>query len=328
MTFTKPLKRRLLAAGAVLSLAGCMQVIPMMAPTVETEKNISAAFPFESRYVTVNGSKMRYVETGSGTPVVFVHGNPTSSYLWRNVLPVVGKENRAIAVDLIGMGKSDKPDIAYSLDDHIRYFDGFMEAMKLQKVILVVHDWGGPIALDYAMRHQDQVKGIVLMETIVRPMHWSDTNFLMKYMFKNFRDPVEGDELNIKENYFVEKMLPMMAGRKMSDAEMTAYREPYLKESDRKPVARFPREIPIDGEPARNVTRLDNNFELLRKSNIPLLLLKAEPGLIITDDYAAKLKEGLPRMTVKNIGPGLHFVQEDQPTNVGNAVAEWIAELK
>lgn len=325
---SKTLTRTLLIAGAALCLSGCMSIMPMLAPSVDAEKNISAEFPFESRFVTVNGSRMHYVETGSGTPIVFIHGNPTSSYLWRNVLPIVAKGNRAIAVDLIGMGKSDKPDIAYSLEDQIRYFDGFMQAMNLKEAIFVVHDWGGPIGIDYAMRHQDQVKGIVMMETLVRPMHWSEADFAMKYMFRKFRDPVEGDELIVKENYFVEKLLPMMAGRKMGDREMDAYRAPYLKESDRKLIAKFPREIPIDGEPRRNEERVARNFELLQKSSMPLLLLKGKPGAIMKDSYVASLKSALPRMSVGEIGPGIHYLQEAQPTNIGNAIAQWVTQNK
>lgn len=303
-----------------------MSVMPLMAPTVEAEKNISADFPFESKFITVNGSRMHYVETGSGTPIVFVHGNPTSSYLWRNVLPIAAKGNRAIAVDLIGMGKSDKPDISYNLNDQIRYFDGFMAAMHLKEAVLVVHDWGGPIGIDYAMRHQDQVKGIVMMETFLRPMHWDDLDLGMKYMFKKFRDPIENNELIVKENYFIEKMLPMVAGRELNDKEMTTYRAPYLKESDRKVIANFPKEVPLDGEPKRNEERVAYNFDLLQKSTLPLLLLKGQPGAFMKDDLITSLKVALPRMNVREIGPGMHFLQETQPTNIGNTIVQWVRQ--
>jgi len=317
-----------LVIGVAAYLTGCMSIMPMMAPTVEPEKNISADFPFESKFVNVNGSRMHYVETGSGTPIIFLHGNPTSSYLWRNVLPIVAKGNRAIAVDLIGMGKSDKPDIPYNLDDQIRYFDGFMAAMNLKEAILVVHDWGGPIGIDYAMRHQNQVKGIVMMETLVRPMHWDDLDMGMRYMFKKFRDPIEGNELIVKENYFIEKMLPMVAGRKLDETEMAAYRRPYLKESDRKVIASFPKEVPLDGEPKRNEERIARNFELLQKSALPLLLLKGQPGAFMDDDLIASLKVALPRLMVQEIGAGVHFLQETQPGNIGNAILKWAAENK
>lgn len=315
-----------LTAGIAACLSGCMSVMPMMAPTVTAEKNISSEFPFESRFVTVNGSKMHYVETGSGTPIVFLHGNPTSNYLWRNILPIVAKNNRVIALDLIGMGKSDKPDLAYNLDDQIRYFDGFMAAMYLKEAILVVHDWGGPIGIDYAMRHQDQVKSIVMMETLVRPMRWDDFDFGTKYMFGKLRDPIDGNNLIVKENYFVEKLLTMFAGRKLDDKEMSAYRAPFLKESDRKVVANWPREIPLDGIPKKNDERFVHNFELLQKSKLPLLLLTGQPGAIMKEEMVASLKVALPRMSVREIGPGLHFLQESQPTNIGNAIAHWVEQ--
>lgn len=329
MNFQKKFTNTLLIAGVAICLNGCMSIMPKMAPTVETEKNISADFPFESKFVTVNGSKIHYVETGSGTPVVFIHGNPTSSYLWRNVLPIVGKNNRAIALDLIGMGKSDKPDLAYNLDDQIRYFDGFMAAMNLKEAILVVHDWGGAIGIDYAMRHQDQVKGIVMMETLIRPMKWSEWGFAQKYMFKRLRDPVDGYDLIVKQNIFVDGFLSMMAGRKLTEKEMTVYRAPYLKEADRKPVRNFPLEIPIDGEPKNNHERIQANYAALQQSQIPLLLLRGKPGAIMeSDQYVESFRKDLPRMRVQDIGPGLHYLQEAQPTRIGEACAKWIDEIK
>lgn len=329
MSFSKTITNTLLVASATLWLSGCMTIMPMMAPTVEAEKNISSDFPFESKFVTVNGSKMHYVEMGSGTPVVFIHGNPTSSYLWRNVLPIVAKGNRAIALDLIGMGKSDKPNIPYTLDDQIRYFDGFMTAMNLKEAILVVHDWGGAIGIDYAMRHQDQVKGLVMMETLIRPMKWSEWGFAQKYMFERLRDEEDGYGLIVKENIFVDKFLPMMAGRKLTDAEMSVYREPYLKEADRTPVRNFPLEIPIDGEPKRNHTRIQANYVALQQSQIPLLLLRGKPGALMeSDEYVESFKKDLPRMKVHDIGPGLHYLQEAQPTRIGEVSAKWIDEIK
>lgn len=314
----------LLAGGM---LGGCMTLVPVMAPKVEAEKNIGVSFDFEPHYVTVQGSRMHFVETGKGAPVVFVHGNPTSSYLWRNVLPIVGRDHRAIAVDLIGMGKSDKPDIDYSLDDHIRYFEGLMEKLDLKNVILVLHDWGGPIGVDYAMRHPGRVKGIVLMETIVRPMQWDEMNMGERYMFRKFRNAGEGDELIVKENYFVEKLLPMMAGRDMTPQEMDQYRAPFASESSRRPIVRFPREIPIDGLPVGNANRLAQNYEMLQRSTIPLLLLSAKPGAIVKEAMVASLREGLPRLEVEDIGAGIHFLQETQPKRIGESIQKWVERL-
>ncbi len=169
-----------------------VRVIPSFAPSVQAEPNISAKYSFESKYVNVMGSRMHYVEVGEGPPVVFVHGNPTSSYLWRNVLPIVAKHHRAIALDMIGMGKSDKPDIPYKLDDFIRYFDGFMAAMNLPDVILVVHDWGGGVGIDYAVRHQDQVRGLVMMEAVIRPTHWDEVDPYTEKVFRALGIPRTG----------------------------------------------------------------------------------------------------------------------------------------
>ena len=327
---TKLVRRGATACLAALSIGACTQLIPKFVPTVKAEANISSAYPYESRFVTVEGSRIHYIETGAaagGTPVVFVHGNPTSSYLWRNVLPVVGKDHRAIAVDLVGMGRSDKPDIPYSVEDFIRYFDGFMAQMNLKEVILVVHDWGGPIGIDYAMRHQDQVKGLAMMETIVAPMHWDQVDIFTRYLFKQLRDPQTGEELNVQQNYFVEKLIPAFSGRDLSEAEMAAYRAPFQKPSDRKLIALFPQQIPFDGEPARVHRRVAENFEKLKATKIPLLLLYAEPGAIVQGKYLEDLRTNLPAMKTVDIGPGLHFIQESQPTAIGQAIDQWSAHL-
>lgn len=311
----------------VASVSGCMRLIPMMAPGVDTEPSISAEFPYKSEYVQVLGSKMHYVEQGEGNPILLIHGNPTSSYLWRNVIPHISPVGRIIAVDLIGMGKSDKPDIPYQLQDHIKYVEGFIETLRLENVVLVLHDWGGAIGFDYAMRNPQNVRGIVFMEALVKPMRWEDANFVEKYLFETLRDEEEGHDLIIEDNYFVEKLIPMMAGRDLSDVEMEAYRAPYLQQAHRMPVRVWPQEIPIDGIPERNHVRIAGTYEKLKKSSMPLLLLVAEPGMIMKEEFVATLKSQLPRMETKNIGSGLHYVQETQPTNVGKTAASWIASL-
>lgn len=315
------------ACFCAVSLNACMTIMPMMAPSVDSEPSISAEFPFESQYTDVLGSRMHYVEQGTGDPILLLHGNPTSSYLWRNVIPLVSPVGRVVAVDLIGMGKSDKPDIPYQLEDHIRYIDAFIDELGLENVVLVLHDWGGGIGFDYAMRHQENIRGIVFMEAMVKPMRWADTNFAEKYLFETMRDEERGENLLIRDNYFVEKLIPMMAGRSMSKAEMDAYRAPYLDPAHRKPVRVWPQEIPIDGSPARNHIRITNTYEKLKASSIPLLLLIAEPGMIMKEEFVAGLKDELPRMETQEIGPGMHFIQETQPTNIGKAIANWVALL-
>jgi haloalkane dehalogenase len=318
---------RVLAVVCAVGMTGCMTIMPMMAPGVDAEPSISAEFPYESQYVEVLGSKMHFIEQGQGDPILMLHGNPTSSYLWRNVIPHVSPAGRVIAVDLIGMGKSDKPDIAYKLQDHIRYVDAFIETMGLENVVLVLHDWGGGVGFDYAMRNPENVRGIVFMEAVVKPMTWADTNFAEKYLFETMRDEEDGYDLNIRDNYFVEKLLPMMAGRTLSETEMDVYRAPYLEAADRKPVRVWPEEIPIDGTPERNYILISETYEKLKESSIPLLLLVGDPGMIMKEEFVATLKNELPRMETREIGPGMHFLQETQPTNIGQATESWITTL-
>src|SRR5713226_9229742 len=214
------------------------------------QREISAAFPYESKFVEVLGSKMHYVEEGSGDPVLFLHGNPTSSYLWRNVIPHVSSLGRCIVLDLIGMGKSDKPAIEYRFVDHARYVDGFIEALGLRNITLVIHDWGSALGFHYARRNEGNVKGIAFMEAIVRPLTWGEWPEQAKGMFQAFRTPGTGEQMIMDNNMFVEATLPGAMLRKLSDEEMNHYREPYPDRESRLPLWRWPNEIPIDGEPA------------------------------------------------------------------------------
>jgi len=327
---------RLLLVARVAAIVGsfglfsaCLSILPAMAPGVDdVETDISAEFPYESRFIEVRGARMHYVEIGQGDPIVLVHGNPTSSYLWRNVIPYLKNSGRVIAVDLIGMGKSDKPDLEYTFADHARYFGDFMQAMRLRNATLVLHDWGGAIGTDYAMQNPRNVRAIVYMEAVLKPMEWESANMAEKYLFGRFRDPEDGHKINAEDNYFVEKLLPMMSGRELSKAEMDAYREPYPTVESRKPVAKWPMEIPIDGEPERNAERIGENYRKLQASKIPLLLLHADPGMIVKEDFLQELKGDLPRMDTRSVGGGLHYIQETQPTKIGTEIASWLEEQK
>jgi haloalkane dehalogenase len=213
--------------------------------------NISAKFPFDSRFVTVRSSSMHYVESGVGDPIVFLHGNPTSSYLWRNVIPHLSPVGRCIAPDLIGMGRSGKPEIEYRFFDHVRYVEGFLEALGLRDVTLVIHDWGSALGFDYAMRHPKNIKAIAFLEAIVLPMpDFQAFPDGMRELFTAFRSPDQGRKLIIDQNVFIERVLPNAILRKLSEEEMNRYREPYLEPKSREPLWRWPNEIPIGGEPA------------------------------------------------------------------------------
>ena len=317
----------LLIAGSALAVsANITNIIPAIAPKVDSEANISPEFNFTSNYASVLGSKIHYVDEGSGDVIVLVHGNPTSSYLWRNVIPTLAQTHRVIALDLVGMGKSDKPNIDYTYQDHTKYFNAFVESLELKDITLVLHDWGGAIGLDYARKNPDNVKQIAMMEAVTRPMTWDEADPVTKILFKKFRDEEAGYELIVEDNYFVEKLLPMMSGRKLSEVEMNNYREPYLQESDRKPVRVWPQEIPISGTPEGNTIDITQNYEYLKNANVPVLFIHADPGIIYTKDFVNSLDRDIERATFANIGECLHYLQEAQPTKLANVISQWINE--
>jgi len=292
-----------------------------------TEK-ISASFPFESHYVEVHGSRMHYVDEGTGDPILFLHGNPTSSYLWRNVIPHLKQHGRAIALDLIGMGKSEKPDLDYRFVDHAKYVEGFINALKLASITLVIHDWGSGLGFDYAMRHPERIKGIAFLEAITRTMSWKDANLMERLIFKRFRHPKKGPKMIMKNNFFVEKLMPKAIVRKLSDEEKAHYREPFLEEKDRKPVWVWPNEIPFDGQPADTHSIIQSYHEKLKSSPIPKLLLWAEPGMIIKGKKAAeKIKNTFANTETYFIGKGKHYLQEDHPHVIGKAIANWYTQI-
>jgi haloalkane dehalogenase len=273
-----------------------------------TEREISAAFPYESHFVHVLGSRMHYIEEGSGDPILFLHGQPTSSYLWRNVIPHVSSLGRCIAPDLIGFGKSDKPDIEYRFLDHTRYVNGFIEEMGLQNITLVLHDWGGGLGLYYARHHADNIKAIALMEPVLAGVPtWEDFPEALTETFRAFRSP--------------ETM------RTLTDEEMNVYREPFLDPAHRKPVYRWPNELPIAGEPPDTAAEVDANFAWLMQSDVPKILFHAAPGAIIRPDNLDMVTGALSNLTTVDLGEGIHYLQEDHPHEIGEGIAEWYRGL-
>jgi haloalkane dehalogenase len=292
-----------------------------------TEQEISAAFPFESKFVEVQGSRIHYVEEGAGNPVVFLHGNPTSSYLWRNVIPHVSPLARCIAPDLIGMGKSDKPDIEYRFFDHAGYVDGFIDALGLRNITFVVYDWGSALAFHYARRHEDNVKGLAFMEAIVRPLTWEEWPEQARQAFQAFRTPGVGEKMILEENAFVEQVLPGAILRKLSDEEMDRYREPFPDPTSRRPTWRWPNEIPVEGEPADVVEAVQAYADWMGESDIPKLLLYPHPGAILREPLQEWCRNNMRNLKTVDIGPGVHFVPEDRPHEIGEAIAEWYKGL-
>ena len=293
-----------------------------------TNQDISAAFPFESKYVEVHGSKMHYIDEGTGDPILFLHGQPTSSYLWRNIVPHLTSLGRCIAPDLIGFGKSDKPDIEYRFLDHVKYVEGFIEKMDLKNITLVIHDWGSGLGFHYAMRHEDNVKGIAFMEAILMSIpSWDAFPADFVEVFKAFRTPDVGWDMIVNQNMFVEQILPGAMVRKMTEEEMNTYREPFRDPAARKPVWRWPNELPIGGEPADVNDAVNAYNQKLQQSALPKLLFHATPGALITPEAVEWCRQNLKSLDTVDIGQGLHFLQEDNPHLIGSELASWYRRL-
>jgi len=287
---------------------------------------ISSADWYERRRLAVLDSHMSYVEVGVGDPVVLLHGNPTSSYLWRNVIPQIDRQGRCLAPDLIGMGRSGKAAGGlYRLADHVRYLDAWFDALDLQRVTLVVHDWGSALGFHWARRHPDRIKALVYMEAIVRPVTWAEWPDAARKIFQALRSP-GGEEMILAKNVFVERILPASVLRGLTAEEMEHYREPFREPGEgRRPTLTWPREIPVEGEPA-DVTGLVQQYAAwLSRSPLPKLFINGNPGSILV---------GAPRefcrtwpnqqeVTVR----GTHFLQEDSPAEIGQAIARFLRRL-
>lgn len=288
------------------------------------------AWQAEKKFADVLGYKMAYIERGEGKPIVFVHGNPTSSYLWRNVIPHVEGQGRIIVIDQMGMGDSDKlpatEDNRYRLSNHAKYFEAFMVAIGANEdVTLVLHDWGGAVGFDWASRHQDALRGIAYMETFVKPLEWKDLPKSFHPTLKAVRSE-EGLKLVLEENMFIEKMLPGVTGVDLTEEAMTEYRRPYLNAGDdRLPTMMWAREVPLAGEPADVHDRINTYSKWLETSEVPKLFIDADPGVFITGN-TREFARGLPNQTTTE-AKGLHFMQEDDPETIGNAVSAFIETL-
>lgn len=288
-----------------------------------TSETISSQDEYPRQRINSRGVDIAYVDTGKGDPIVFLHGNPTSSYLWRNIIPHAASLGRCLAPDLMGMGESGgSPDGSYRFSDHSTLLDQWFEDMDLtSNVTLVVHDWGSALGFHWAKRHPDRVKGIIYMEAIVRPVTWEEWPDAARQVFQGFRSPA-GEDMVLEKNIFVERVLPGSIFRALSAAEMEIYRKPYQEVGEsRRPTLTWPREIPIDGEPAYMVQLVDEYAEWLSNSQIPKLFVNAEPGAILTGPQRefCRTWPNQREVTVK----GIHFIQEDSPHEIGRAIADW-----
>ncbi len=288
---------------------------------------ISATDPYARLRAAVLDTDMAYVSTGAGAPVVFLHGNPTSSYLWRNVMPWVEREHRCLAPDLVGMGDSGKsPAGSYRFVDHARYLDAWLDAVvPAGRIAMVVHDWGSALGFHWAHRHADRVRALVYMEALVRPVTWDEWPEAARRIFQAMRGP-GGEEIVLAKNVFVERILPASVLRGLSEAEMAVYRRPYAEPGEsRRPTLTWPRQIPIDGEPADVVAVVESYARWLATSDVPKLFVNAEPGSILTGPQRefCRTWPNQQEITVK----GTHFIQEDSPAEIGQAVAAFLRRI-
>ena len=284
----------------------------------------------DKKKISIDGKEIAYHQQGSGEPIVFLHGNPTSSYLWRNITPYLHDQASCISMDLIGMGDSDKldnPDTnSYRFEEHFYYVEkAIKDLTNNEKITLVVHDWGSALGFHWSYKHPELIKGIAYMEAIAKEMTWDDWDKNAKSIFQGFRSDA-GEDLVLEKNYFIEKVLPGSIIRTLDADEMNEYRRPFLSSGeDRRPTLSWPREIPIEGEPG-NVCQIVNEYaEWMKTNNIPKLFINAEPGAITTGkirDFCRSWKNQT-EVTVK----GIHFIQEDSPDEIGKALSKWYKEL-
>ncbi len=286
--------------------------------------------PLSKQYLTVKGKQMAYHDVGTGDPVVFLHGNPTSSYLWRDIVPHVSGMARCIVPDLIGQGDSDKlddtgPD-SYTFVEHREYLDGLLDQLDLgDNITFVIHDWGSALGFDWANRHRDRVAGIAYMEAIVRPVTWDEWPESARGIFQSMRSDA-GEEMVLTKNLFVEAILPASIIRKLSDEEMNEYRRAFVNSGeDRRPTLTWPRQIPIEGEPA-DVTEIVQSYaDWLAGADLPKLFINADPGTILTG-APREFCRRWPNQTEITVA-GIHFIQEDSPNEIGQAIASWLPGL-
>ena len=280
--------------------------------------------------ISINNKNIAYVESGSGDPIIFLHGNPTSSYLWRNITPHLESQGRCICIDLIGMGDSDKLDNpdenSYQFEEHYHYVNAAIESLTNgENITFVIHDWGSALGFNWCYHNPDSIKGIAYMEAIVKEMTWEDWRDEAKGIFQGFRSDA-GESLVLEKNYFVERVLPGSIIRRLSDEEIEEYRRPFINPGeDRRPTLSWPREIPIEGQPA-NVCEIVNQYaEWMQTNDIPKLFINAEPGAITTGrirDFCRSWKNQT-EVTVK----GRHFIQEDSPDEIGKAISTWYKNI-
>jgi len=285
----------------------------------------------EKRFQEVKGKRLCYVEAGDGRPIILLHGNPTSSYLWRNIMPALARCGRVIAPDLIGQGDSEKLPVGdgpnrYTFEVVYQYLDGLLHQLDAtMDVVLVGHDWGSALAFHWAKKHPANVRGLSYMEALVSPLDWDDWPELARDVFKGFRSN-KGEDLVLERNVFIEAVLPNAIIRELDEQEMNYYRAPFFEPDDRQPMLNWPRQIPIDGEPAEMVSLVSEYGRWLEQSNfLPKLFINADPGSILVGRQREYCRAWPNQIEVTVSGK--HFIQEDSPIEIGQAIASWLDAL-
>lgn len=281
--------------------------------TIEIKKEISSEFPFESKFIEVKGSKMHYVDEGEGEVFLFLHGNPTSSYLWRNVIPYLSDSSRCIAVDLIGMGKSDQPDINYGFTDSYAYLDAFIDSLKLKNVTLVLHDWGAILGFHYANLHRSNIKAIAFMEAAIQPVNWDGMPRNIRTGIKMMKSKAFGSLMVKRGNLFIKKMLPDLVTRKLTKEEKEVYAAPYQNYQSREVLLRWPQDVPMNGKPEHVNTAMLSYNSWLKQNKLPKLCLYITPGVGFQEVDREVVEEEFKNTKMINLGEGTHFLQEDYP---------------
>jgi len=301
----------------------------MVMPIENTDTHISAEYPFESRYLEILGSRIHYIEEGEGDPILFLHGIPTSSYLWRNIIPALSKDARCIAPDLIGMGKSGKPNIEYRVFDHIQYIEALIEQLDLRNITMVLHGWGSVIGFDIATRHQDRIKGLAFMESHLRPViDWGMVSLPVQELAVVLNSPDGGYDVIMNSNYFVNKVLPSGVLRKLSEKEMVHYREPFMSTGSCKPLWQYLQDLPLGDGPKDVVDLITNYSKKLQIFTCPKLLMYAVPGFITTIATVQWARDHFPNLTLVDVGDALHYAQETNPVRIGSELKKWYRSLE
>lgn len=289
-----------------------------------TTGKISADFPYESHYVDVYGAKMHYISEGSGDPILFLHGVPGSAYVWRNVVPHLTSLGRCIAVDLIGMGKSDKPDIEYSIFDQIKYVEKFIEILNLKRITLVLHGWGSVIGFHYAMHHPENCKSLIFYEAYLRPFKDGDISLPLQEQIHALDQEKNIHELIMNGTYFVDKVLPQEMLRPLTEKEMTHYREPYKQKGSAKALCQYLKEMPRIDRTSKVDQLIADYSKKLIQSQLPKLMLYSLPGFVTTITSVMWAKEHLLNLEIADVGEELHYAQESNPVLMGEAMSAWM----